>query len=157
MYSLSHCYRNQHHYVLRSSRISWKSRALIVRYSQKKECISIVLRILQLLITLEPTGPIQVGFSAKMYLSKWALPSNGKLKMSHVWVPTDFSRLQYICVAGSVGSQQYWLWDIARRRNEFLLFSFVLRIPQLLIILETTGPIQVGFSEKCTSPNEHFN
>ncbi len=57
-------------------------------------------------------------------------------------------------LAGS--SRQHWLWDIARKRNEFLLFSIVLRILQLLNI-GTIGLIQVGFSAKCTSPNEHFN
>ncbi len=38
-----------------------------------------------------------------------------------------------------------------RKRNEFVLFSIVLRIAYNL---KTTGPIQVGFSAKC---NEHFN
>ncbi len=28
----------------------------------------------------------------------------------------------------SVGSRKHWLWDITRKRNEFLLFSIVLRI-----------------------------
>ncbi len=48
------------HYVLQSNRISWKSRALIVSYSQKKEekkkkeflLFSIVLRIFN--VVLEP-------------------------------------------------------------------------------------------------------
>ena len=56
-------------------------------------------------------------------------------------------------LAESVGTREHWLWDVARKRNEFLLFSIVLRILQL----GTTGPIQVGFSAKCSSPNEHFN
>ena len=47
-------------YALRSSRISRKSAALIVRYSQKKECISFVLYC----FNFGTTGPIQVGFSA---------------------------------------------------------------------------------------------
>ncbi len=36
----------------------------------------------------------------------------------------------YMCcyLAGSVGSRQHWLWDTARKRNAFLLFSIVLRI-----------------------------
>ncbi len=37
------------------------------------------------------------GFS-KMYLSKWALQPNRKLKMSHVWFPTDFPRSHHILV-----------------------------------------------------------
>ena len=59
-------------------------------------------------------------------------------------------------LAGSVGSQKHWLWDIARKRNKFLLFSIVLRI-LVAHNLGITGPIQVGFSAKCTSPNEDFN
>ncbi len=35
----------------------------------------------------------------------------------------------------SVGSREHWLWDIARKRNAFLMFSTVLRILQLLITL----------------------
>ena len=40
-------------------------------------------------------------------------------------------------------------------RNEYLLFSIDLRTLQLLITWEPL--VQVGFSAKCTSPNEHFN
>ncbi len=29
--------------------------------------------------------------------------------------------------------------------------------PSIAYNFETTGPIQVAFSAKCTSPNEHFN
>ncbi len=36
----------------------------------------------------------------------------------------------------SVGSREHWLWDITRKRNEFLLFSIVLKILQLLVTLE---------------------
>ena len=41
---------------------------------------------------------------------------------------------RYMCCdpAGSVGSQENWLWDIARKKNASLLFSIVLRIFQLL-------------------------
>ncbi len=35
-----------------------------------------------------------------------------------------------------VGTRKHWLWDTARKKNEFLLFSVVLRILQLLITLE---------------------
>ncbi len=47
-----------------------------------------------------------------------------------------------------------WLWDTVRKRDVFILFYIVLRSFQLLW---TTGLIQVGFSTKCTSPNEDFN
>ena len=89
--------------VLRSS---WINRSRehwlwLVRYSQKKELIinffvfycsgkpSI------LLITLEPLVQFKWGFQ-QMYLSKWALQSNWKLKMSQVWVQTDISRSHHI-------------------------------------------------------------
>ncbi len=45
--------------MLRSSGFSWKLGALIVRYSQKKECISLVF------YCFGTTGLIQVRFSAK--------------------------------------------------------------------------------------------
>ena len=59
-------------------------------------------------------------------------------------------------LVGSVGSREYWLWDIAWKRNAFILFSIVLRIFSCYNF-GTTGPIQAGFSAKCTSPNEDFN
>ncbi len=65
--------------------------------------------------------------------------------------------LYAICIAGSVGSRQHWLWDIARKRNEFLLFSNCSENPSIAHNLGTTGPIQVRFSAKCTSSSEHFN
>ena len=55
-------------YVLRSCGISWKSPALIVRYSQKKKRISIVFYCSEnpsIAHNLGTTGPIEVGFSAK--------------------------------------------------------------------------------------------
>ena len=61
-------------------------------------------------------------------------------------------RLMCCNLAGSVGSRQHWLWDIARKRNEFPLFSIVLRILPIAHNHGTTGPIQVEFSAKCTSP-----
>ncbi len=70
---------------------------LVVRYSQKKKSISIVFCCSEnlMLITLGPTGLIQVGFK-KMYLSKWALQSSRTLKMSHVRVLTDFPRSHHL-------------------------------------------------------------
>ena len=58
-------------YLLRSSKISLKSRALIVRYRQKKNeflLFSIVLRILQLLITFEPLVRFIWGFHQNLPL-----------------------------------------------------------------------------------------
>ncbi len=53
--------------VLQSSGISWRSAVLIVRYNQKKECISVFYCFENPSIAhnLRTTGPIQVGFSAK--------------------------------------------------------------------------------------------
>ena len=45
-------------------------------------------------------------------------------------------------LAESVRSWEHWLWDKARKRTVFPLFSIVLRILQLLIVLEP----QVQFS-----------
>ncbi len=56
----------------------------------------IVLRILQLLIHLFNSG----GVFNQLYLSKWVLQSNRKLKMWHVWLLTDFPRSHHI----------YWFW-----------------------------------------------
>ena len=76
--------------------------------------------------------------------------------MLHTW-PTF---LPTICVE-SVGSREYWLWDIlvARKRNKFLLsiVFYCFENSSIAHNLGTTGPIQVGFSGKCTSPNENFN
>ncbi len=47
--------------------------------------------------------------------------------------------------------------DVFRKRNEFVLFSIVLRFLQLLINSEPLVQFRWGFSAKCTSPNEHFN
>ncbi len=58
----------EYNYVLWSSRINLKSGALIVWYSQNFENPSIALA-----HNFGTTGPIQVGFSAKMYLSKCVL------------------------------------------------------------------------------------
>ena len=54
---------------------------------------SIVLRILQLLIPLVDSSRVFI----KMYLSKWALQANRKLKMSHIRLPTDSTRSHHKC------------------------------------------------------------
>ncbi len=75
-------------YVLWSCWITGNSGAFIVRYSQKEEWISFVLYCFEspsIAHNFGTTGPIQVKFSAKCTsLSKWALQSNRKLKMSYV-------------------------------------------------------------------------
>ena len=50
-------------------------------------------------------------------------------------------------LAESFGSREHWLWDIARKRNKFLLFSIVLRILQLLITLEPLDWFRWGFQQ----------
>ncbi len=56
----------------------------------------------------------------------------------------------------SVGSWENWLWDTARKRNEFLWFSAFWESFNCYNF-GTTGLIQMGFSAKFTSPNEDFN
>ncbi len=62
-------------------------------------------------------------------------------------------------LAESVGSQEHWLWDVTRKRNEVLLFSIVLRIIQLLIrTLEPLVRFRWGFQQNVPrASNEHFN
>ncbi len=59
------------------------------------------------------------------------------------------SPLFIICVAikWSVGNREHWLWDTARKRNEFLLFSIVLRILQLLKTYEPLVRFRWGFQQ----------
>ena len=61
----------------------------------------------------------------------------------------SFPALHKMCcdLAGSVGSRQHWLWDIARKRNEFLLFSIILRTLQLLIALEPLYRFKWSFQQ----------
>ncbi len=80
-----------------SSGISRKSAALIVRYARKRNeflLFSIVLRTLQLLITLEPLDRFKWGFQQNVPLQ--VSKSNRKLKMSHVRVLTDPTRSNHI-------------------------------------------------------------
>ncbi len=92
--------------VLRPTGISRKSGTLIVKYtcSQKKEWISIAFYFSQ-----NPSIAHNFGTSCtwldrfrwsfqQMYLSKWALQSNTKLKMSHVRVPTDSPRSHFTII-----------------------------------------------------------
>ena len=58
-------------------------------------------------------------------------------------------------LVGSVRSWQHWLWDTARKRNAFLLFSIVLRTLQLLITLEPLDWFKWDFQQNV--PNEDFN
>ncbi len=69
-------------------------------------------------------------------------------------VDVPFSIMCYN-LAGSVESQELWLWDTARTRNFFCFLLFWESFNSYNF--GTTGPIQVRFSAKCTSPNEDFN
>ncbi len=72
------------------------------------------------------------GVFSKMYLSKWALQSNRKLKMSHVGVPTDPTR--YCITYASSSSCVYvylhknmsqGLWKIIQNLTQHAFFSFL--------------------------------
>ncbi len=66
--------------------------------------------------------------------------------------------LWHLCcnLARSVGSRAHWFWDTARKRNAFLCFPLFWEFSNCYNF-GTTGPIQVGFSTKCTSPNDDFD
>ncbi len=69
-------------------------------------------------------------------------------KSSQPW--KIFNRNENMCcdLAESVLSREHWSWDIARKRNVFLLFSIVLRIVlQLLITLEPLDQFGCGFQQ----------
>ncbi len=57
----------------------------------------------------------------------------------------------------SVGSQEHWLWDNIQKKELISFVFYCLENPSIVHNFGTTGPIQVGFWAKCTSPNEHFN
>ncbi len=68
------------------------------------------------------------------------------------WMVSTYSQqwlivLTHMCcdLAGSVGSREHWLWDLLFWES-FNFYNFGI-----------TGQIQLGFSAKCTSPNEDFN
>ena len=50
-------------------------------------------------------------------------------------------------LAESVGYRELWLQDIARKNNEFLLFSIFLRILQLFVTYESLVRIRWGFQQ----------
>ncbi len=52
--------------------------------------------------------------------------------------------------AESVWSREHWLRDIARKRYEFVFYCSL--NPSIGHNFGITGPIQVGFSAKCTIP-----
>ncbi len=64
---------------------------------------------------------------------------------------------KYMCY-DLVRSREHWLWDIARKRNKFLVIFYCSENPSIAHNnFGTAGPIQVEFQQKWTSPNEHFN
>ncbi len=78
-------------------------------------------------------------------------------KRSKITLSWKWSIKNMCCdLEGSVRSRQHWLRDTARKRNAFVLFSLFWESFNCYNF-GTTGPIQVGFSGKCTSPNEDFN
>ncbi len=87
-------------YVFRSSGISQKLGALIVRYSQKKEWISIVFYCSEnpsITHYLGTTGLIQVEFSANCTSPNEHFNKIGNWKCHIIQVPTDFPRSHHIC------------------------------------------------------------
>ena len=89
-------------------------------------------------------------FHANFFLLPWKIPEEIPLitkgSIYHIYMCYD--------PAESVRSRKQWLWDIARKRN--MTFFCFLCFENPSIAFWTIGPIQVGFSTKCTSPNEHF-
>ncbi len=84
-----------------SSRISWKSAALIMRYSQKRKWISIFFYCSEspsIAHDLGTTGPIQMGFSAKCTSPNEDINQieNWKYHMCNFWlIPLD--HITYVC------------------------------------------------------------
>ncbi len=62
----------------------------------------------------------------------------------------------YMCcdLAGSARSREHWLWNTTRKGMHFF---YCFENPSIAYNFGTTGPIQVGFSGNCNSPNEDFN
>ncbi len=119
---------NQGHNVLRSSRISRKSAALIVRYSQKKKWIFIVFycsKNLQLLITLEPLDRFKWGFQQNVPL---LMKTSMKQKTENVTRATS-DRFLWIashmfntgCVTHSVYNE--WILYMSIKPNSLLLYK----------------------------------
>ena len=81
--------------MLRSSRISRKLRALIARKRNEFLCFLLFWESFNCLWFMKHWSD-SGGVFCKVYLSKWALQSNIKLEMSHVWLQTDFDRSRHI-------------------------------------------------------------
>ncbi len=76
--------------------------------------------------------------------------SNHGTKASHIW--------GYPCVMISQDQSEVRSIDCKKRNKVLLFFCFVLFLRVYYAHnFGTTGPIQEGFSSKCTSLNEHFN
>ncbi len=90
--------------MLQSSWISRKSAALIVRYSQKKECISIIFyssEKVQLLITLEPLDRFKWGFQQNVPSEDFDQVENWKCHMCYFWlIPLD--RITFVVCVNDV-------------------------------------------------------
>ncbi len=102
---------------------------------------------------------------------KWIHNGSASLGWNLVWVVTSRSHQvcfpsQHICqypfwvsvvvdmccdIAGLIGSFEHWLWDTTRKRDALIFCCFPLFWESFnCYSFRTTGPIQVGFSAKCT-------
>ncbi len=106
------------------------------------------------LTKLRPVEQINHDISLESYKSILRVVDRHKSYFKNLnWFRSSFRMLDMIThmcydLVESVGSKEHWLWDIARIRNGFLLFSTVLRILQLLIGLEPLVWFRWGFLSK---------
>ena len=101
------------------------------------------------------------------WLEKWPyLPVKQKFIFLNILGQAPFIKffsiqiLQYftdyvLLSSGISRSREHWLPDIARKWNKFLSVFYCFQNPSIAHNFETTGPIQVWVSAKCTSPNEN--
>ncbi len=113
---------------------------------------------LKLLWLLKVYSPI----SEKGVLYKWwvftqeILVSNFSWIVQTVWKHEEITYM--CCVLSGISWKSGALIVRYSQKKELISFVFYcLENPSIGHNLGTTGPIRVGFSAKCTSPNEHFN
>ncbi len=129
-------------YVLRSSGIGWKSGELIVRYSQKKECISFVFYCfenLSIAITLKPLIRFSWGFQQNVPL-QMRTSIQCKLKMSHVRLPTDSPRSHHIYYYHvPIIMHTYFIYLVLKAYNKFGKDSSKSKYHHYLILIRYTA------------------
>ncbi len=85
----------------------------------------------------------------KLWITKWPIRGENCIQLNYQ--SDEYPLVGHTCMcynlAGSIGSREHWLWDIARKWMN----------PSIAQNFGTTSPIQMGVSEKCTYQNEHFN